>query len=256
MAITADWQAELRTVTIGAGTDYPFTTPVSGLGIPAVRSRDLELADRHGSHGGAPDRLLRRILQLPVGVDGSTPADAYTKLHTLKSAWRPADSDEPFDLRLPGQPTTVVRYYGRPRAVDVDLRHLRSGWADALLTFEALDPYAYGPTDTATVVTTLAVTNAGTVATDRITLVLEGNGGTPVITNTTAGGTIEFVSALALGVTRTLDVRARTMVDAGGADVYHELTAATSWFDLAPGANTITLSGAASVDVTWRPAWI
>jgi hypothetical protein len=54
---------------------------------------------------------------------------------------------------------------------------------------------------------------------------------------------------------RTADLRARTLLDGGGTDRYAELAPTNQWFRLVPGDNTLTLTGAASVIVTWRPAW-
>lgn len=253
MPITADWQAELRGLTVGSGTDYQFTGPIDGLGIPKVRSGDSELPRRHGDYGGY-DVLARRVLAFPLGIVGDSLADTYQKLQALKAAWKPSIADLGLDIRLAGQPATVLRYYGRPRGIDADLTRLRNSWADLLLTFEALDPLGYGAEVTTTITGSGPVTNAGDADTDRVILTINGNGGTPRVENSTTGGHIAFARALAGGSAYTVDLRARTVL-LGATARYEDVSPGSNWFVLASGANTIVVTGAADVDVTFRPAY-
>lgn len=253
MAITVDWQAELRGLTVGASTSYPFTSGIDGLGVPQVRASDTELSRRHGEYGGY-DVLERRVVSLPVAIDGTSLADTYQKLQALKAAWRPSVADLGLDVRLPGQPATVLRYYGRPRGLTADLARLKNSWADTLLTFDALDPFGYGAEATTVITGSGPVTNAGDADTDRVVLTINGNGGTPRVENTTADGYIAFDRALAGGAAYTLDVRARTVL-LGTAARYEDVTPGSPWFVLVPGANTLVVTGATSVGVTFRPAY-
>ena len=78
-------------------------------------------------------------------------------------------------------------------------------------------------------------------------------GGTPVLRNATDdNNAVKFADVVSGSV--EIDVRGRS-VTASAVDRYELLSPVNEWFDLLPGDNTLTLTGAASVDVTWRPAW-
>lgn len=136
MVLSADFTAELGGVTLGAGTAYEFTGTITGLGVPRPRTFD---APRGSSPGevAAADLGGARIITLPISIDGSSVADTMTKVGALTTAWSPKTSDVNLDIRLGG---VTTRYAGRPRGVDLDLGDLKSFHAEALLTFEALNP--------------------------------------------------------------------------------------------------------------------
>lgn len=257
MAITADWQANLRAVTMGAGTAYECTGPITGLGIPSARTSDVERGDRAGAVGGR-DTLPRRVLTVPLAVVGSGPADAWALLEALKVAWAEAEdpnAEEPFDLRLPG--LDGRRFYGRPRGLDDDTTLMRAGHIAALGTFEALDPYGYGATEAAIgAPPTLDVDNVGPAPTDRAVLVIVGDGGTPQISNAARDDDdITWRAPLAAAAIRTIDLRRRTVIDDAGTAHDDEVAPGSLWFDLAPGVNTLGVVGVASLDVDWLPAY-
>lgn len=256
MAITTDWQGNVRAFTFGAGTDWEIDDDgIAGLGIPAARTRDGERGDQDGDVGG-DDTLPRRIIYVPLVGVFATPGDAWQSLEEdLKVGWAESNVDLPLDLRLAGMPTTGRRFFGRPREVSENLSDLKSGTIRALCTFEALDPLAYGDeVTTGPSAGTFTVTNAGTKATDRVTLTITGNGGIPrILNNTTDGDDVSFASAVT--GTRVVDLRAHTILDGSGDDAYDELASSSLWFDLAAGANDLTLTGAASLTVVHRPAY-
>lgn len=139
MSITADYQAELGGVTIGAGTVYPLTGPIGGLGVPRPRTYDTPRGSAAGDAAG-PDVADKRVITLPVAILGDDPADCWDLVDTLCAAWAPSPTDVSLDIALPGG--TVIRYTGRPRGVTLNLAYLARSTAEALLTFEALDPDA------------------------------------------------------------------------------------------------------------------
>lgn len=135
MALT-EWQAQLGSLIVGAGTDYIFDGPITGLGVPTPRSSDLDLPT--GGTLGGRDLPDRRALGLPVSILGDDPADVMDSVAALNTAWAPTSTDTYLDICLPG--AGVVRYTGRPRGVDLDLSDLHTGAARARLVFDALDP--------------------------------------------------------------------------------------------------------------------
>lgn len=243
------WQFGIRGLLGGAGTGYSFSGPIGGLGIPTPRTDgDQERGDLDGDVGGT-DTLPRRIFTLPVGIDGSSSTDAMQGLSALKVAWRPSIVDLELDLCLPGFPTpdNVLTWYGRPRGFDSDLTRLKNGRIDALLTFEALDPYGYGPQETIALGEGAeGFTILGEAPTDRWELDL-----------TPTGATITFANLdddePSLGL---LDVAGGVLLDGHGHDVTGTATLAPGygWPVLLPDESMLALTGATGV-LTYRPAY-
>ena len=74
------------------------------------------------------------------------------------------------------------------------------------------------------------------------------SGGTPVITKTSTSEVISFSSAPGTGA--TINLRTGEVLNAAQVDVSNLLAAGPLWFDLQPGANPLTVTGAtASIDV-------
>lgn len=257
MAIDQDWQGNLRALTFGAFSDWQIDAPgISGLGIPAPRTRDAERGASAGDAGG-DDVLPKRVLYVPLVGVFADPGEAWTRFETeLKLAWAESIVDEALDLRLPGMPATGRRFYGRPRGLDDDLSDLKSSTVRALCTFDALDPFGYGDEELVTGSGTFSVVNAGTADTDRVVLTIIGNGGSPKVVNADDdGGDVTFGEPLGAGAVRIVDLRTHTITDGAGVDAYEDLAPGALWTVLHPGANALTLTGAASVDVTFRPAF-
>jgi hypothetical protein len=131
-----EWTAQLGSLVVGAGTDYVFDGPITGLGVPAPRTADLDLPT--GGTLGGRDLPARRTIGLPVSILADGPAAVRDAVDTLNAAWAPTSTDTYLDICLPGWGT--VRYTGRPRGVDLDLTDLFAGAARARLIFDALDP--------------------------------------------------------------------------------------------------------------------
>jgi len=262
MPISADWQGNLRALTFGAGTDWEIEPPgIGGLGIPTARTSDAERGDRHGDVGGS-DRLPRRILSIPLVTTRTSPGAAWLALEQeAKVAFAESSADLELDLRLPAVPETdpvVRRFYGRARGLSEDLSLLKSSTVRVLGTFEALDPLGYGDEISSDVEApgTFTVDNIGTASSDRVVLHFVGSGGIPVLTNADDDGlAVIFGEALGAGEERIVDLRAATVVDLAGDDFYGELSPVNQWTELRPGENELTLAGATSVVVTFRPAY-
>ena len=247
--ITVDWQAELAGVVVGAGTRYQLVGPITGLGIAAPRVADQERGDQAGDVAGR-DVASRRVLTVPIGIDGVDAGDAWTLFDALKQAWSPTAGDVPFDLRLPGFAGVSRRFYGRPRGLDSDLAQLRQGWIDVLATFDALDPYGYGPEVTVALPAGATVVMNGSAPTDRYQLKLDVDGATTAVTVGDAELTL-----VADPETLVLDGRTRTVVDDTGDDRYSTLVAGSTWPVLAPGENTISVAGATGT-ITYRAGYL
>lgn len=254
----------LRGFTFGDGTDYCLTKGIGGLGSIEMRDRDLQRGDEDGDVGGR-DKLAPRLLTFPLTLGApQTVLDATERirfaselLSDLAEAWAPEDGPAEVELILewPGVIPGLdeCSFYGRPRRLQDDSTGL-PGRIAALAAFRALDPLKYGPVDLVSdSASPAAVTNVGGYTTDRVTITVTGNGGTPSITNVTDdSSTITFAETLA--GTAVIDLRAQTVTDTLGNDL--ALAAGPRWFALLPGVNTLTFSGCASIDVEHRPAWL
>jgi len=252
-----EWTGKLRGVSFGAGSSWEIDeTGIAGLGAPAPTENDVDRGDRDGTIGGL-EVLPRRVLTIPLVGSFASPGAAWAAFATLKAAWRKSSGEEALDLRLPGMTSDGLRYYGRPRGLLEDLAALKSSTIRTLATFHALDPLAYGPEVVAGPGTTVVVANPGAEDTDRVTLKVIGDGGTPTITNADdGGGSIVFSSSVANTDERRIDLRAHTVTDETGTDRYSEVLSASTWFVLRPGTNTLTVTGATSAEVTFRPAYL
>jgi hypothetical protein len=253
------WQARLRGLTLGAGTDYDLTGPIGGLGALEPRTTDLALIGEGGSVPGL-DTLPPRTLHLPLAMHARSPAGAMSLLRDLKAAFVPNAVDlDDLDLRLPGltDDDETLTYRGRPRGLVEDLELLRAGEVAALARFDALDPLGYGaPVEGTTTASPARIRLAGDWPTRAVILELVGNGAAPVITSTTdAGRLVAWAVPLAAGATRLVDLYARTVTTTAGTDRYGELDGASTWPRLLPGPNVLAFAGIASLAWSARPAY-
>lgn len=133
---------ELEGVLTGTGTPYDINPSpgIRGLGVPRPKTADSRYDGHHGTYG-SPDFAGSRVITIPYAIGGVDPATAMNYFTVLSEAWYPKTVDVELHLRLPGW--GHVYLLGRPRGLDDDLVHLRSGEIAMLATFEALDPTIY-----------------------------------------------------------------------------------------------------------------
>ena len=136
--ITADWQIELRTTLMGAGTNYEFDPAgLAGFGVPPVKDADVDLDGAHGSYA-SQDFNGPRVITVSFDIAQTTAAAALTRLKELNVVWAPSTVDLPCHFRLPGWGRFSV--VGRPRGLDEKLGQAEFGRVLAMATFVANDP--------------------------------------------------------------------------------------------------------------------
>lgn len=136
--LTADYQAELQGLLIGAGTQLEIIPPgITGLAKPAPKTADVPLDEAPGSYG-SPDQPADRPITISFAINGTDAADAMGLLDDVNDAWAETAADVELHLQLPGW--GHVFYEGRPRGVLEVLEHLHTGVIYCLGTFVALDP--------------------------------------------------------------------------------------------------------------------
>lgn len=243
-----------------ASDDFVIQTPnIGGIGLPDAKFTDAIPIDRDGAVSPADHSQTRTVI-VPIMWQRDTAAEAMQSLRTLKGAWQPRKVDDVLEVSIPGigPSDDIMRFWGRPRStLDVNLQALPGGIIFALATFVALDPIGYGPEITVSGTGTFTVDNPGDAPTRRAIIEIVGNGGAPLISNVTDGGAdVVMTDVLAGGQSWFIDLYRRTVVDAAGNDVFPGNVSATSlWPRLLPGSNTITLTGAASAELTYRSGW-
>lgn len=261
-APTTDWQATIRELfTIGRDTDYPGLGGAEGAGLSPFLSSAAARGLGFGVTFGV-DRLGPRTLRIPVEILGDTEADTWGNYRALASAWRPAPdgTEVPLDVRWPGMVETTMRLYGHPGEVAMRQVTTKSTHLAVECQFTA-DPWWYGAEVTqasATSPITIAASAAGESGadTDRVTLVIYGNGGTPQIIHSPSNGDITFTSAVTAGDPVTIDLHTRAVTKSAGAvDTSNLIAASSSWFRLTGGVeNELTLNNVAAVTIVHRPA--
>lgn len=244
----------------GCGQDYILPeSNVLGLGIPDVKPLDLDVPIQHGA-AAARDYLTTRTLGIPILIyRKDDPSAAMAAARSLKTSWQPTKNSYEDVLTIEsasiGPSNDIMTFFGRPRGgLDLDFEFHHKGLIRGYGSFLCLDPLGYGDEENDSG-TNLSILNSGDATTDRIEIVLTGNGGTPTITNANDDNrAIKFGTFLANGATRQIDVRSKTVMN-GSTDAYSNLSPTNQWFDLVPGTNSITVTGASSIDITWRSAW-
>jgi hypothetical protein len=278
----ADYQLAIGTLTLGAGTKYQLRGGPEGLGLPDLRTSDTPRPQDHGLFWGS-DYFGKRTLTLDVTILGDDPGDAAAKMDALAAVWQPPAGSEatvPLTLDLPGQVARTLD--GRPRRAAYNLDNLKAGIIVATLQYEAADPRLYSAEtvlSTAAATTgggrtynrvyplvyaaggtggTLLATNLGNVP-SRPVLRVNGPSNTPRIENITAGKVLAANLTVAAGEFLEFDLDAHTVLLNGTASRYGSLVAGSSWWEIAPGANSIRFTSADSagtLDVHFRSAWL
>ncbi|RMH71870.1 MAG: hypothetical protein D6683_14265 [Actinomyces sp.] len=285
MAVTADFQLSFGGVDMGDGTDYDVVD-IDGLGVPGVRSSDVETLRRHGLHPG-DDFVGGRVVTVTLEVDGGADAATLTsRMATLAAALRPGQDESALVFQLPGVAGGGRRrLLVRPRrvAVPVNLQRVY-GLPEVVAQFAATDPRIYDDTqstDSTSLPTSgtgltwpltwplnwgavgtsgsIFATNAGNFEAP-VTIRLDGPVTNPRIENVTVGRTIELDITLNAGEYLEIDTQARTVLLGGTASRYSSLTTTSQWWDLAPGTNEVRFRAstptAATMTLTWRSAWL
>ncbi len=130
--------------------------------------------------------------------------------------------------------------------------------------FSMADPFEYAAGLSSALrnsVGTVTANNAGALATppslEVIVASVVGANPTATITNSTTGKALVINPAVA--ATYTLDHRLRTITKSTGGDARTDLSAASEFWDLASGSNTITVAASnctvGDTTISWRSRW-
>lgn len=280
-----DWTFTYNGLTIGGdGSPYQITQ-LSGLhDSPEVRSSDQTRARDHGLYAGT-DLLGGRTLTAEIEVVAKHPNE--TVWSDFSRALVPGQGNElPLVFQIPGVAGGVAIEVGarvRRLSLPVD-RSYFFGHGSAMVQFVATDPRIYSQAATTYTVSQATVSGSGLVFPITFPLTFGGavSGGqfvavnagefaapwtatisgpitNPTLENVTTGEAIAFTGTVASGETLVVSSLDRSVLLNGTASRYSWLVVGSSWWNLAPGSNTVRLagtSGSGSVSFTYRSAWV
>ncbi len=275
--ITVPFQVELNELLMGAQTDY-VTRTLDLWAAPEVRNGEMERAQQHGLFAGV-DRFGGRMVAASFYVTGASDAIEVANRQALAAAWQPPASgvvplvwmdDDGVKYRLNGKPRlasslveprtpTECRFVATdPRIYANAEQSASTGLATTSggLDFPAAAPFVFGTGGSGS---TMACPNDGTIDTPWVAT-FTGPLVAPTLTHVDSGKALILSGAsLAAGETLIVSSADRTVLLEGTASRYAWLAGTSQWFDLTPGANSINLtgaSGAGTVSIAWRSAWI
>lgn len=269
MAPTQDWGFEIDGLIVEEAEGYCLTEGPSGFGSFEHRAFEQNRSTYPGDVSGT-DVIAARTFSFSLlvhvgGVNGrelsqrAKFAGSTPLVRALARAFSPITTTETtLDIKVPGAPTPdeILRYYGHPRGMTGNYAStLWAGYVPVLANFRCLDPLGYGPVETVTdAASPLTFTTITDVMSDRFNITISGSGGVPSLTSTTDDGlTVAFQVPLAIGESAVLNFRTHE-VSVNGTPAYDRLAPGPLWFRVAPGANSITFTGCASVQIDYRDA--
>ena len=282
--VDTDWQVGINGLVLGPGTDYRLADISRVLGR-TVAHIDGEQSVRHGVRPGRY-RLekMSKVIEGSIGdgsVSGFSPATVAQAWDALATAWVPTDHAIPLTYQLPGLGRR--RLVGRCGEVDPDLADLAVGLVRFAVEFVVLDPRQYSEDEqsagAALAVSTggfelpfqlpfsLGLGSAGTLSAPNSGSVpapwtgrLMGPINSPTITHVESGRHLTLAGLVVAGGDWVdFDSETHLVLFRGEGSLRSYLTADSSWFELAPGANTVGLGspnpGDGTLSVFWRHAW-
>lgn len=280
-----DFQQSFNGLTFGGvGAAVQFVGADGLEDLPEVRTSDEARGNTDGMYSGS-DLLGGRTVHLDLLiVAGAVGLSMRTVVEQLKAAFVVQKTGTlPYRFTLPGATTKRLNVRCRRRLLPIAADY-PFGRAPASVELFAPDPRIYEDTASSVSVAlpsavtgrtynrtynliygaggsgnTQVATNTGTVAT-KPTIVLTGPVDTPLVQNLTTGQFLRFNIVLAATDTLTIDTDARTVFLNGTTSVRTALSTDSTWWDLAPGPNTV-LYGAAgftasTATVSWRSAYL
>ncbi len=262
--VTGFYMFEYKNIVIGATTDYDLNEVTGLLGFLA-RSSTIDRFGRNGASSGRHYANMKSpVLTGRVRVVSDT--DFQTKRQALASNFalitNPDDAVELVTV-LPGPGLLKVQTLVRPVGFEMPLNRQHAlKYAPYMIKLEMPDALLYSLTSTTTVFTvpsdTEVLTNNGNAPASWIgTLV--GPATSPIITHIGTSQTLSFSELTLTGSDTLVYDSSKSTVEVNGAGISHTLASGSSWFDLDPGAQSISFSATdaatASFSITTRDAY-
>lgn len=260
------------------GVDWIVGEELGWSDAAPVRLATADREDAHGSFSGPVWRGARLI-----GLKGVALCPDRVAMLRAKDRLRSAGDYGPDPAMLTVAEAHLTRYTWVKHSTEVRIRDVNSRAFEWELALRADDPLRYGDVQLLTMALPTApgggltfpltfpftygaglvggygtADNAGNAETNP-TLSINGPIAAPQVINATTGQVLAADLTLTAGDVLTIDT-ANRMFAVNGLLRYDALTAASSWWSLAPGANDIrfmasTYDTAPLLTLTWRSAW-
>ena len=275
--ITTNGQWELNGLLMGQGTTYVVEDFAMWI-APEIRAGELNRAQQHGMYPGT-DWLGARMVSAVVNITPSTQTAEMAAMQALTGAWQPPTGGTTVPLVWQVGDGVKYRLNGKPRLASPSFEY----WMPSECRFIATDPRIYANTESSAT-TSLSTASGGLTfaATAPFVFGTSGTGSTmtctnsgnfsapwvatftgplvaPTLTHVSSGKVLAFTGTIASGETLVVDSAAKTVLLNGTASRYSWLLSTSRWFDLDPGSNAVNFggaSGAGSVSIAWRSAWL
>lgn len=135
----SDWQVSLGGIVMGKNADWCITK-VDGVGLPNVRSTDIDNAFLHGT-SALGDFAESRTINIDFSAKFASPQAGWDAVRQLAGAWQATVSDQPLRFRMTGDKTLFL--IGHPRRLDVNTDAMYRGVVSGSAQFVADDPRFY-----------------------------------------------------------------------------------------------------------------
>lgn len=286
--ITGDYQAQLGTLLLGAGTPYEIEADTGLVGWDDLPGLDLADVPRPNAPGAWPGTIQPQsriiTIQLSVHNDGAGHAANIAALRTATTATLLA-GETPFAVQLGGQ-MLFCNARCLQRSLPTGDNYAGGRTPKALVQLEATDPRRYSPALSSAVtgppaatsgitwpvtwpVTWPAGTAGGTVNVVNsgdfntpLTISIRGPLTTPAVYRLDTGDVLELGTTMAAGDVAIIDTLAGTVTMNGStANLLTDRSAPVTTFLMPPGTTSLALRGAvtdpaASMTVNWRSAYL
>lgn len=251
--VVAAVSLELRTTLLGAGSVYPVAA-IEGLDIPDVRSSNIARAPGDGTIPGL-DWYNERVVRLRMGIDATVDGLLAAKVNVLRAAFVRSTVPIPLHFMLRGETKRYLMVLPRRYALVYDQDANALNAPDVIAELVAPDPRILAATAT-TITPGGTATNAGTFKASPV-LTVTGSAAGPIVIAKTTGttGSVSITTAIPAAQQLVIDFRARTVL-LNGVNRYDLVTGTPTWFDIEPGANTITYSGGGTPSLSWNDSWV
>jgi hypothetical protein len=286
--ITGDYQMQLGTLLLGAGTAYEIDADEGLTGWDDLPGLDLADVPRPAAAGSWPGSMYpqSRIITVKLSVHDDTPGHAANLAALRATANATMSGETPLAVQLGGQ----MLYAGvrcLQRSLPTGDNYAGRRTSKGMLQFEATDPRRYTPAlssartappaalggitwpvtwpltwPTGPAGGTVYVANTGDYNTPPV-ITIRGPLTTPAVYRQDTGAVLELNVTLGAGDVIIIDVLADTLTLNGTSarTLLSDRSAAVASFLMPPGSTALALRAAvtdpsASMTVTWRSAYL
>lgn len=243
---------EYNGLALGSGTKFGVVE-AEGIYDMDAKYSDLPKPQDHGSFISA--RLaLAKVIVLTGNLSDISAAEFATRIGLLRKATQPQTIIRSLAFRFPGESERLIYCTPRRRHLPIDIHYVQSNFATWIVEFLAGDPRVYsiveGELDGAGI-----ASNEGDFPTPPA-IIIRGPSSNPTITKVNTGEVIRVATEVPTGQDLMINVSEKT-VKLNGVSIYGSYDqSVSSWFQLDPGDNELSLTGGGIIETRWRHAWI